>query len=140
MIGTLLMSTTTSSLAAMLVVAGLGAFAGPAASQEINPLVRERIMVAQNQPERRTVRIQVAINFFLPGPTNDGEEAAKVRDRARRTVYEMAGRECGLLQDTIAAECRLESVTVNVNRQMMQMGQVEGFQAGGQLGFQIVMK
>jgi len=63
-----------------------------------------------------------------------------VRDRARRTVYEMAGRECGLLQDTIAAECRLESVTVNVNRQMMQMGQVEGFQAGGQLGFQIVMK
>ena len=126
-----------------LALAALGALAGPAASQEINPLVRERIVVAQTRPESRMVRVQVGINFFMPGPTNDGDEATKLRDRARRTVYEMAGRECGLLQDTIAAECRLESVTINVNRQMMamgQMGQVEGFQANGQLGFQITLK
>ena len=115
------MSTVKSSLAAISMIAGLAAFAGQAAGQEINPLVRERIIVAQNPQtpsERRMVRIQVGINFFLPGPTNDGDEATKLRDRARRTVYEMAGRECGLLQDTIAAECRLESVTVNVNRQI----------------------
>jgi hypothetical protein len=34
-------------------------------------------------------------------------------------------------------------VTINVNRQMMQMGQmgqVEGLQANGQLGFQITLK
>ena len=140
------MSTVKSSLAAISMIAGFAAFAGQAAGQEINPLVRERMIVSQNPQtpsERRMVRIQVGINFFLPGPTNDGDEATKLRDRARRTVYEMAGRECGLLQDTIAAECRLESVTVNVNRQMMQMGQmgqVEGFQANGQLGFQITLK
>ena len=55
----------------------------------------------------------------------------------------MAGRECGVLQDTIAGECRLESVTVNLNRQvqaMGQMGQAEGFLVNGQLGFQITLK
>jgi hypothetical protein len=125
-------------LAAISMIAALGLPTNPAASQEINPLVRERIMVEQTKTDRRTVRIQVGINFFLPGPTNDGEEATKIRDRARRTVYEMAGRECALLQDTIAAECRLDSVTVNVNRQMGQQG--EGFQASGQLGFQVTLK
>jgi hypothetical protein len=140
------MSIVKSSLAVMSMIAGLAAFAGQSASQEINPFVRDRIIVAQNPQtlsERRMVRIQVGINFFLPGPTNDGDEANKLRDRARRTVYEMAGRECGLLQDTIAAECRLESVTVNVSRQVGQMtpmGQVEGFQANGRLGFQITLK
>ena len=92
------MSTVKSSLAAISMIAGLAAFAGQAAGQGINPLVRERIIVAQNPQtpsERRMVRIQVGINFFLPGPTNDGDEATKLRDRARRTVYEMAGRECG---------------------------------------------
>ena len=79
------MSMINGSIAAISVVAGFVAFAGPAASQEINPLVRERIIVAQspqNPSERRMVRIQVGINFFLPGPTNDGDEATKLRDRA----------------------------------------------------------
>jgi hypothetical protein len=95
------------------------------------------------QSDRRGVRVQLGINFFLPGPTNDGEEAAKIRDRARRTIYEMAGRECAVLLDTIASECRLDSVTVNLNRQTQQvpqMGQVEGFTVNGQLGFQITLK
>ena len=80
---------------------------------------------------------------FFPGPPTTDEEATKIRDRARRTIYEMAGRECGVLQDTIASECRLESVTVNLNRQaqaMGQMGQAEGFLVNGQLGFQITLK
>ena len=61
-------------------------------------------------------------------------------------VYDRAGRECGVLLDTIAAECRLESIPLNLNRQvtpmaqMGQMGQAEGFMANGQLGFQITPK
>jgi hypothetical protein len=130
-------------IAASLVIVALGGTAGPGASQEINPLVRERITIAPGQSERRGIRVQVGINFFLPGPTSDGEEATKIRDRARRMIYEMAGRECGVLQDTIANECRLDSVTVNLTRQtqqMPQMGQVEGFAVNGQLGFQITQK
>ena len=106
-------------------------------SQELNPLVRERIVIAQHPAERRTdqIRVQIGVNFFVPGPTNDSEEATKIRDRARRAVYEMASRECAVLEDTIAAECRLESINVNLNRQGGQ--QVEGFNAMGQLGFRI---
>jgi len=128
------------SLGVILALTALGTFAAPAASQEINPLIRERIMIAQGHQERRAdqIRVQVGINFFVPGPTNDSEEATKIRDRARRAVYEMAARECAVLEDTIAAECRLESINVNLNRQAGQ--QVEGFNVMGQLGFRITMK
>ena len=127
-------------LAAALALAALATSGGPAPGEEINPLVRERIMIVQGQQDRRSdqVRVQVGINFFVPGPTNDGEEGTKIRDRARRSIYEMAARECALLEDTIAAECRLESITVNLNRQAGQ--QVEGFIAMGQLGFRVIMK
>jgi hypothetical protein len=128
------------SIGAALVLGAAGASAGPAATQEINPLIRERIMIAPSPSERRTeqVRVQVGVNFFIPGPTNDSEEAVKIRDRARRAIYDMAGRECVLLEDTIASECRLESINVNLNRQSGQ--QVEGFIAMGQLGFRITLK
>ena len=104
-------------IAASLVIGALAGTTGPGASQEINPLVRERMTIPPVPSDRRGVRVQLGINFFLPGPTNDGEEAAKIRDRARRSIYEMAGRECGVLLDTIASECRLDSVTVNLTRQ-----------------------
>ena len=133
------MKKTCSVGAAILTLLVLGASFAPAAGQEANPMVRERMTVAPGQPDRRgdQVRVQVGVNFFVPGPTNDSEEAAKIRDRARRAVYEMAGRECALLEDTIAAECRLESVNVTINR---QSGQVEGFTVSGQLGFRITRK
>jgi hypothetical protein len=137
------MSIVRGLIAASLVAVALGGTTSPGASQEINPLVRERITIAPSQPDRRGARVQLGISFFLPGPTNDGEEATKIRGRARRMIYEMAGRECGVLLDTIASECRLESVTVNLNRQMqqiVQMVQTEGFLVNGQLGFQITPK
>jgi hypothetical protein len=133
------MSKLNACLAAVAPLAALATLAAPAAGQEINPLVRERIMIAQQQGGQRSeqVRVQVGIHFFVPGPSNDSEEATKIRERVRRSVYEMAARECALLEDTIAAECRLESINVNLNR---QSGQVEGFNATGQLGFRIMTK
>jgi hypothetical protein len=52
-------------LAALTMVS---AWSVPATSQEINPLVRERIVVVQNKQERRgdPVRVQLGVNFFLP--------------------------------------------------------------------------
>jgi hypothetical protein len=82
------------------------------------------------------------VSFFVPGPADESAEAMALRDHARRSVYEMAARE--LLRDKLADDCRLESVNVNENRQFgPQFGgqpQVEGFQVGGQLGFQITRK
>jgi hypothetical protein len=93
-------------------------------------------------PNAGVIRVQISVNFFLPGPTNESEQAIALRDRASRTVYEMAARQCEVLRERLADDCRLENVNVNINRQQQQIGgqQVEGFQAGGTLGYRITQK
>jgi hypothetical protein len=66
------------------------------------------------------------------------EEAAKIRERARLTVYEMASRECALLLQAIAKECRLEGVTVHINRQTS--ARAEGFAVRGSMNYRISVK
>ena len=88
------------------------------------------------------IRVQVGVNFFVPGPTDESERSVALRDRASRTVYAMAARECEVLREKLADDCRLENVNVNINRQQQQIGgqQVEGFQVGGTLGYRITQK
>jgi len=88
------------------------------------------------------VRIQSSISFFLPGPTGDSEDAQKLRDQARRTVYEMAGRECELLRETLAKDCRLEGVNANINTNRGDYGrqQQEGYSVNGSMNLQITVK
>jgi hypothetical protein len=83
------------------------------------------------------VRIQVSINLFFPGPTGESEEAVKLRDRVRRSVYEMAANECPLVEQVLAKTCRLESINVNLNR---QAGQMEGYTAGGSFVLRVTLK
>jgi len=111
-----------------------------AQAQEVNPLVRERIAV--NSPESRAtqVRVQTSINIFMPGPSGEGEAADQLRDRARRIIYQMAGRECSVLEDVIARTCRLEAINVNLNRQMASGGAGEGYMAGGNMTMMITLK
>jgi hypothetical protein len=101
----------------------------------------QRVMLDQTGALRQEgwVRVQSTINFFVAGPTGESEEAQKLRDRARRTVYEMAARECDLLRDVIAKDCRLEQVSNNINRQYGQQQQ-EGFNITGSMNFQITLK
>jgi len=61
------------------------------------------------------------------------------RDRARRSVYEMAARECGLLRDAIAKDCRLEAINSNINRLFGQQQQ-EGLNVNGTMSLQITLK
>ena len=88
------------------------------------------------------VRIQSTINFFVAGPTGESEEAQKLRDRARRAVYEMAARECDLLREVIAKDCRMEQVSNSINRQYgnQHNQQQEGFTITGSMNFQITLK
>ncbi|WP_298374769.1 hypothetical protein [uncultured Bradyrhizobium sp.] len=99
-------------------------------------------LVEQPVPIRQegTVRVQSNVNLFLPGPSGDGEEAQKLRDRARRTVYEMAARECDLLREVMAKDCRLESVNVNINVGRQYGQQQEGFNVSGSMSMQITLK
>ncbi len=101
----------------------------------------QRIILEQSGVAPRqegTVRVQSSVNFFVAGPTGDSEEAQQLRDRARRTVYEMAAHECDLLREVLAKDCRMESVTSNINRQFGQ--QQEGFSVNGAMNFQITIK
>jgi hypothetical protein len=93
-------------------------------------------------PNAGPIRVQISVNFFVPGPANESEQSVALRDRASRTIYDMAARQCEVLRERLADDCRLESVNVNINRQQLQIGgqQVEGFQAGGTLGYRITQK
>jgi hypothetical protein len=90
--------------------------------------------------ERREepVRIQVNISLFFPGPTGESDEAVKIRERVRRSIYEMAAGECPLLEQVLAKTCRLESATVSLNRQAG--GQTEGYTAGGNFVMRVTLK
>jgi hypothetical protein len=109
-------------------------------------VAQQRVMFEQGNSVLRPetmVRIQNNITFFVAGPTGDGDEALKLRDKAQRSVYEMAGRQCDLLREILAKECRLESVNVNVNaanaRQFTQQ-QVEGLNVNGAMSLQVTLK
>lgn len=87
----------------------------------------------------RPVRVQLSINFFVPGSTSEaGEEAGKVRGQARRIVYDMAAKECGVLQSAFAQDCRLEAVNVNINRQTGQ--QVDGILVSCSMTYAVTLK
>ena len=110
------------------------------AQQEVNPLVRERIVATVSEPRGgQQVRVQTNINFFMPGPSGEGDAAAQLRDRARRMIYEMAARECDLVQDVMARSCRLEAINVNINRQPGS-GMGDGYMVGGGITMMVTMK
>jgi hypothetical protein len=103
----------------------------------------QRIILEQTGASPRqegSVRVQSAINLFMPGPTGEGEEAQKLRDRARRVVYDMAAHECDLLREVIAKDCRLEAVTSNLNRQSYGSQQPDGYTVNGTMNLQITLK
>jgi hypothetical protein len=84
------------------------------------------------------VRVALSVQMFVVGPTDESDEANLHRERARKTLYDMAAKECDMLRSSIALDCRLESVNVNLNRQ--SNGQVNGYMVNGQMAYQITLK
>jgi hypothetical protein len=126
----------TSFKLSCLAAAGLLLSLTPATAQG------QRVVIEPQLPQFHSegmVRVQTVVSFFVAGPTGDSDEAQKSRDNARRSVYQMAGRECDLLRDTLARDCRLESVNVNVGRQF-GVQQQEGYTINGTMNFQIAPK
>ena len=93
-------------------------------------------------PNAGPIRVQISVNFFVPGPANESEQSSALRDRATRAIYDMPVRECEVLREQLADDCRLENVSVNINRQQQQFGghATEGFQVGGTLGYRSSQK
>jgi hypothetical protein len=97
---------------------------------------RERTDASAERREE-PIRIQVNVNLFFAGPAGESEEAVKLRERARRSLYEMAAGECVLVEQVLAKTCRLESVGVSINR---QSGGQEGYMAGGNFVLRATLK
>jgi hypothetical protein len=117
-------------------------FAATAPAQELNPLVRERIAIAQRDQAGGGIRVQVGVNMFMPGATDDSTAADQLREQARRTVYKMAAHECDVILEVLAKECRLESINVNVNanRHYNNNNASPGYQVNGNIGLRVVLK
>jgi hypothetical protein len=105
----------------------------------------QRISVEQfnaGPRQENMVRVQNNISFFIAGPTGEGEEAQKLREKAQRLVYEMAAHQCDLLRDILAKDCRMESVNANLNTSGRQFNQQqpEGLNVNGSMSLQITLK
>jgi hypothetical protein len=126
----------------VLFAAFVGAILATSATAQ-SPLASEgRVQgIFQSGRQDGFVRVQSSLNFFVPGPTGDSEEAQKLREKARRMIYETAARECDLLKETLAKDCRLENVNNNIstNRQYGPTPQ-DGFTINGSMSFQITLK
>lgn len=108
--------------------------AGSASAQQL--VIQPRAGAAESKGE---VRVQVSMNFFVNAPTNDSEASVQAQEKARRLLYDRAARECDVLKATLASECRLESVNVNMNRNYGG-AQPEGFNASGNFTFKVTTK
>ena len=119
----------------------------PAGAQDANPLVRERIVIQSqgNSPSGavegrgQQVRVQSSVNVFMPGPSGEGEAGDQLRERARKMIYQMAARECGVLEEVLARTCRLEAINVNLNRQPGS-GMGDGYMVGGNFTMVVTLK
>jgi len=85
------------------------------------------------------VRVSVSVNMFVAAPTDSSPQALIAQENARRKVYEVATRECAVLLDAMASDCRLENVNVNINRYQNPQ-QPEGFTVGGNMTFRVTLK
>jgi hypothetical protein len=128
---------TCKAICSALVAIVLGASAVTEATGQV--VVTERARPSARQ--EGMVRVQLSIQMFIAGPTDESQEAEQQRERARRALYELAGKECDLMRAVMAQDCRLESVNVNLNRQHNpQVPQMQGYQVGGSMTYQITLK
>jgi hypothetical protein len=88
------------------------------------------------------IRVNVNVNVFVRSLGEDGDQALKAQEMGRKVIYEVAGHECAVLRETLAADCRLDSVNVNIQRQNQFGNQprAEGFNVNGNIGFRIAPK
>jgi hypothetical protein len=75
------------------------------------------------------VRVSLSISMFIPASEDDSAHALKAQEDGRKMIYEAAAHECELLRASIASDCQLESVNINVQR--MSANQNFGQRAGG---------
>ena len=120
---------------ALLVTSCMLFATGSVAAQQI--VIQQR--PGPGQEPKGEIRVQVNMNFFVPGAVSRTETSLNTQEQARRALYESAGRECEVLRAVLASECRMESVNVNINHSRGQP-QNEGFTANGSFSYKVMLK
>jgi hypothetical protein len=105
----------------------------------INPDKNRMPATAMAEP----VRVSLSISTFVPASDDDIAQALKAQEDGRKMIYAAAERECELLRATIAQDCRLESVNINVqhmsaNQNFGQRG--SGYNINGSMNYRIGVK
>ncbi len=103
----------------------------------------ERVVVnSGNRPAafKSEVQVNVNMNFFMPADLDDSDAVAKAQERARKMLYESGSKECDLLRATIASDCRLERINVNVRTIPNYRQQGQGLNASGNFSYRIGLK
>lgn len=109
-----------------------------AASAQQND-VRVFLSAPSAQKPADQVRVSLSSNLFVPSPPESSDEGFKAQENARRKMYEMSVRECELLREVIASECRIETINVTINRARVPQ-QLDGFTIGANMSFRITLK
>ncbi len=105
----------------------------------INP--NKTPMLAAAAPAQ--VRASLGISMFVPAPGNDSAQSLKAQEDGRKLIYQAAAHECDLLLSTIAGQCQLESINVNVQRVYANQNYAQhsdGYNINGNMNFRIVSK
>jgi hypothetical protein len=119
-----------------LTILALGALScGSATAQPTFSEVQRTVMAQQTAQ----VRINVGMNMFVPAPSGIDDKALAAQEKARRQIYALAMKECSVLTETIAAECKVEGVNVNVNRQHGNQ-QIDGFTINANMNYRVTLK
>jgi hypothetical protein len=92
------------------------------------------------------VRVSLSISMFIPASEDDSAQALRAQEDGRKMVYEAAAHECDLLRATIASDCRLESININVQHMPANpnfnpnFGQRAGYNINGSMNYRIGVK
>lgn len=101
-------------------------------------------MLPAPAPAAQPIRISLSVNMFVPSPGTDSAQALKAQEDGRKMVYESAAHECDVLRETLAKDCQLESININVQHvsaaQNFNGPKLDGYNIGGSINFQIVPK
>lgn len=94
-------------------------------------------------PAVEQVRVSLGVSMFVPAPGDDSAQSLKAQQDGRKMVYEAAAGECDLLRSTIARDCTLESININVqrvnaNQNFGQRG--DGYNINGTMNYRIMPK
>jgi hypothetical protein len=110
--------------------------AGVSDAQQPNIARHANLLPAQ----LNAVQVRVNTNFFVPAPMSDGEAAVKAQEQARRLLYQSGSHECELLRATIASDCQLESVNVNMMSRNFGPQRPDGFNANATFTYRVTLK